>query len=128
MNLYLSRAIEMDANPVWDKNIEFDYDVETYEGINAITLSVYDSDPLGMDELIANQVIPLHYFKEQGEFGKPLDLWLKLLYLDSYKIKEHILVETCTSLFQELEYPYFREQIATEEDIKNKGRDNYWKV
>jgi len=115
-----TQAIEMSACPFWDKKIEFDYDIETYEGINAITLSVYDSDPLGMDELIANQVIPLHYFKERREFGKPLDLWLKLLYLDAYSIKKHILVETSTSLFQELEYPYFREQIAVQDDIENK--------
>lgn len=74
-----------------------------------------------MDELIANQVIPLHYFKERREYGKHLDMWLKLLYVDTYNIKEHILVETSTSIFQELDDSYFKEQIATPEEIENKG-------
>lgn len=77
---------------------------------------------MGSDELIANQIIPLQYFKERNLYGKPFDLWLKLNYLDAHEIKEQIVIETNVSLYQELELPYFADQLASKAEIKDKGR------
>lgn len=116
--LILSRAIA-DTSPFWDQTLEFDYDNYASQGANVITITIFDSDSLGSDQQIATQAIPLQYFKERGKFGKPLDLWLKLGYLEDYGIREQIIVEGNGSLFVQTDTPDFPDQFATEEDKQN---------
>jgi len=87
--------------------------------VNAITLSIYDNDPFGSDELIANQIIPLSYFKDHQTKNTKTDLWLKLNCLNIHDVQERVLVQTNVSLFQHLELPYFTEQIASESEVLN---------
>jgi len=56
----------------------------------------------------------LAYFKERQQFEKPINLWLKLHNVNSDGKQGQILVETRTSLLQELNLPNFEEEIIND--------------
>lgn len=82
---------------------------EGQEG-NAISISIYDADPLGSDELIATQFISLAYFKGKNQFGTPLDMWIKLHH--AVQNDDAIMVETDASLYNDLNLPEFEDEIV----------------
>ena len=65
--------------------------------------------------MIATQIIPLQYFKDKGEYGKTIDLWLHLHNLNNNN--EHIFVESNVSLYHNLNLPDFTEEILNNPSI-----------
>jgi len=86
-------------------------------------ISIYDSDPLGSDELVSTQCMPLSYFTDQKMHIKPIELWLQLNSVNTVDPGRKIVVETTENLYQSLDLPKFEEQIiSTPEREKNSGR------
>jgi len=112
-----THAISKASSPRWNSVWEFDYLISETEEGNVISVSIYDKDGFGSDELIATQNISLAYFKERNQFEKPIDLWLKLNNVNSDGKQGQIFVETNASLYQELNLPNFEEEIITDPKI-----------
>ena len=106
------RVINHTSSPRWNKTYEFE--IQDY-GVNhnLLTFSVFDSDPLGADELIATQVIPITYFDNKQKFGKEEDLWIELSSISSYEKEDKILFVTNENIFMELGNTNFGDNIIT---------------
>lgn len=97
---------------------EFDFeDTDAQEGL--LIISVYDSDPLGTDELIANQIIPMSFFTNKGRIGYEEELWIQLNDLSIEDNEDgHYVIETSENILSELQFPQFEESIIDKENSK----------
>ena len=112
-----SSVIQKTSEPRWNSKWQFE-DMEDNEAGDLLTIAIYDEDSLGSDELVCTQTIPLKYFRDSCEFGKPIDLWLRLDYVNNNN-RERIVVETDSNIYQDLNMPEFEEQIIKSEVEKD---------
>ncbi len=110
--LLIPRVIQKSDSPRWNKAFEFLYLGDKIDRqFNILMLSIYDSDPLGSDELICTQFIPLYYYTDDKKHLKPLDFWLQMNSVDNLDPGQKIVIDTSENIHQGLELPRYEDQI-----------------
>ena len=118
------RVINHTSSPRWNKTYEFEIQDDGVNH-NLLTFSVFDSDPLGADELIATQVIPITYFYNTQKIGKEEDLWIELSSISSYEKEDKILFVTNENIYMELGNTNFGDNIITDnmQKLENQSKN-----
>ena len=112
------RVVSKTSNPKWNERFEFELQ-DTSPEHDILVLSIYDSDPLGSDELLANQLIPMTYFRRSSIKGQEETLWIELNSLASQDDQdERILVDTSVNILSELQCPHFKSSIIQKDHRK----------
>lgn len=97
------------SSPKWDSTCEFNYFLENGQEGNLVSISIYDADPLGSDELLATQYIYLPYFKQKRPVERVVDFWLKLDPVNFAASEEQFVTDA--SIYQDLNLGEFEDAV-----------------